>query len=132
MSEVAVTSRTPRVRSASDTVVRRLLLIPEERRSRRRKDVHGAFSVSMVLSGLRCLLSYVVFPIVTPLFGAAATVGPAIGIPIGALALTFDVLAVRRFFAADHRWRWAMAAIYFAVMALVLTLVIQDIVHLTH
>ena len=131
MSEVAVTRRPPAVRSASDVAVRRLLLIPEQRRTRRSKDVHGPFSISMVLSGLRCLLSYVVFPIVTPLFGAAATVGPAIGIPIGVLALTFDVLAVRRFFAADHRWRWAMGAIYLAVMGLVLTLVVQDIIHLT-
>ena len=56
--------------------------------------VLGIFNVSMGLSALRCLLSYVVFPIVTPLVGAATSVGPAIGIPIaaGVLYPTFGIL----------------------------------------
>ena len=45
------------------------------------------FNVSMALSGLRCLLSYVVFPILDP-FGFAAGVAPAVGIPIALLALS--------------------------------------------
>jgi hypothetical protein len=89
------------------------------------------FSVSMLISAARCLLSYVVFPIVTPALGLATGVGPAIGIPIAVLALVFDVIGIRRFWIADHQWRWLMTGIYVAVMTLVSVLLVLDIVHLT-
>jgi hypothetical protein len=46
------------------------------------------------------------------------------------LALVFDVIGIRRFWINDHRWRWAMTVIYAAVMVLVSTLLVGDIVHL--
>lgn len=92
--------------------------------------VQRVFNVSILLSATRCLLGYVVFPIVTPLLGAARDVGPAVGIPIAVLALTFDVLGIRRFWLARHRWRWAMTGVYAAVMGLVTVLLVHDVVHL--
>ena len=58
--------------------------------------------------------------------------GPAIGIPIGILALTFDYLGIRRFWLADHHQRWAFTAIYAAVGSMVLALVVIDIVNVLH
>ena len=128
MSEVVVARRNPE-RSMPDVAARRLLHIPDVQQPRSR-DVHGPFSTSMVLSGLRCLLSYVVLPVLSPVLGVATTIGPIVGIPIGLLALVFDVRAIRRFWLANHRWRWAMTWLYLAVMALVVSLVVEDIVHL--
>ncbi len=91
------------------------------------QEVHNIFSASMALSGTRCLLSYIILPLLTPWLGALPFVGPAIGIPVGVLALVFDVRAMRRFFQTDHRWRWVAAAVYLAVMAMVATLVFRDI-----
>jgi hypothetical protein len=91
------------------------------------QEVHNIFSASMALSGTRCLLSYIVLPLLTPWLGALPFIGPAIGIPVGALALVFDVRAMRRFFQADHRWRWVAAVVYLAVMAMVAILVFRDI-----
>jgi hypothetical protein len=88
------------------------------------------FSFSIVLSALRCLLSYVVFPIATPALGLATGVGPVIGIPIAVLALFFDVVGIRRFWVNNHRWRWGMTVLYAAVMVLVSALLVGDIVHL--
>jgi hypothetical protein len=125
--------------SRAEPVVRRLLLVPPcpdakgvASRNRRSQDAaaHRLFNFSIALSGLRCLLGYVVVPIVTPLVGAAAKVAPMVGIPIAVVALTFDVMAVRRFWAADHRWRWGITAVYVVVMSLVLALLVGDIVHL--
>ena len=87
------------------------------------------FSVSILLSALRCLLTYIVLPIITPLIGAATSVGPALGIPLSIVALAFDVMAIRRFWLARHRWRWAMTVIYLAVMGLVTALLVGDIAH---
>jgi hypothetical protein len=91
------------------------------------QEVHNIFSASMALSGTRCLLSYIVLPLLTPWLGALPFIGPAIGIPVGVLALVFDVRAMRRFFQTDHRWRWVAAAVYLAVMVMVATLVFRDV-----
>jgi hypothetical protein len=65
------------------------------------------------------------------MLGAAAGAGPAVGLPIGIIALVFDVRGIRRFWLANHRWRWPITALYSVVIVLVMTLVISDIVHLT-
>jgi hypothetical protein len=126
-------SPAPTRRQRAEPVVRRLLVVPDPApRSTRRAQTsaHRLFNLSMALSGLRCLLGYVVLPIVTPALGAAARVGPIVGVPIAVVALVFDVMAVRRFWAADHPWRWQVSAIYAVVMVLVLALLIGDLVHL--
>lgn len=111
-------------------LVRRVLCIPAGPSSVSEGAAHRMFSTSIGLSASRCLLSYVVLPIIAPLLGATARVGPALGIPIGAVALVFDVKGIRRFWLADHRWRWAITAIYLAVMTMIAGLVIIDVVHL--
>jgi hypothetical protein len=111
--------------------MRRLLRVPEGPPSADEASAHRIFSVSILISGLRCLLGYVVLPILSPMLGAAAGAGPAIGLPIGIVALVFDVRGIRRFWLANHRWRWPITALYSVVIVLVMTLVISDIVHLT-
>lgn len=119
----------PATRSRADLAVCRLLLIRTGPPTVGADSAHRIFSTSMVLSGLRCLLSYVVLPILTPVLGVAAGVGPIIGIPIGAVALVFDVIGIRRFWMADHRWRWPITLVYLAVMGLVASLLAGDIGH---
>ena len=131
MSQITVTNDGPVVlRSRADLAMRRLLFVPPGPSTVDDDAVHRMFSFSIVLSGLRCLLSYVVFPIATPALGLATGVGPAIGIPIAVLALVFDVIGIRRFWVNDHQWRWIMTAIYAAVMILVSVLLAGDIAHL--
>ncbi|MGH9030426.1 MAG: hypothetical protein ACRDV4_12530 [Acidimicrobiales bacterium] len=132
---IAVAERQRRL-SRAEPVVRRLLLVPPPGPAHKHAGATEAsaqrlFNVSMVLSGLRCLLSYVVLPVITPAIGAAARVGPVIGIPIAVVALVFDVMAVRRFWLADHRWRWGISAIYVVVICMVLGLLVADIVHVS-
>jgi hypothetical protein len=110
--------------------MRRLLFVPGGQSGVGDEAAHRMFSVSILVSALRCLLSYVVFPIITPVLGAATGVGPAVGLPIAVVALVFDVIGIRRFWLADHRYRWGMTLIYVAVMGLVSALLIGDIVDL--
>jgi len=128
VAAIADTSR--RSRSRADLVMRRLLFVPAGPAAVGDEAVHRMFSVSILVSAGRCLLSYVVFPILTPVLGVATGVGPAVGLPIAVLALVFDVIGIRRFWVADHQWRWAMTLIYAAVMALVTALLVGDIVDL--
>jgi hypothetical protein len=116
-------------RSRADEAMRRLLRIPEQQAPIDESETHRIFSASILLSALRCLLSYIVLPIVLPAIGLARGVGPVISIPIGLLALTFDYLGIRRFWLADHHQRWAFSALYAVVGGMVLALLIVDIVH---
>ncbi|MHB1510209.1 MAG: hypothetical protein ACYCST_12050 [Acidimicrobiales bacterium] len=118
-------------RSAADVVMRRLLRVPDVRPTRHADEAaHRLFSTSILISATRCLLGYVVFPILGPALGAAAGFTPIIGIPIGLLALVFDVKGMRRFFVADHKWRWQISALYLAIMVLVVVLLVGDFARL--
>jgi len=126
----APTTRADKERSRADLFMRRLLRVPEERAPVPESDTHRIFGVSIVLSATRCLLSYIVLPILLPLFGVARGVGPWLGIPIGVLALYFDFLGIRRFWLADHHQRWLFTAVYAVVGAMVCTLLVVDLVDL--
>lgn len=117
-------------RSTADRFMRSLLRIPENRRTRRQRAVHGVFSVSIVISALRCLVAYVLLPLIAPLVGGATGAAPAIGVPISIVALGFDVFGIRRFWLADHARRWTMTWIYAAVMVMVAVFLVVDLVHL--
>ncbi|HTT85720.1 MAG TPA: hypothetical protein VMF60_00005, partial [Acidimicrobiales bacterium] len=92
MGPVAVRPDTPLApRSRADLAMRRILCVPAQPAPVDDDAVHRMFSLSITVSALRCLLSYVVFPVLSPALGFAAGVGPAVGIPIAVLALVFDV-----------------------------------------
>jgi hypothetical protein len=116
-------------RPAADVAVRRLLRIPDGPPAAE-GAAQRAFSTSILVSATRCLLTYIVLPFVAPALGLAAGVGPAIGIPIGVVAIGCNILTIRRFWAADHRWRWAYTAIALTVIALLLVLMVEDILDL--
>lgn len=118
-------------RSTPDRLARRAFRIPETTQPAGEKHAYRLFNVSIFLSALRCLLTYIVLPVVSPLLGAATNVGVTVGIPLAVVALVFDVRAIRSFFLADHRWRWPMAGLYVIVMALVAALLIGDIVKIS-
>lgn len=117
------------MRSRADERMRRLLRIREQPGATS-AQAYSAFRRSMFISATRCLLTYVVFPFVLPAVGFATGVGPVVGLVIGTVAIVCDVFAVRRFFAVDHRWRWHFAAVAGGVIALLATLLVQDVVHL--
>lgn len=119
--------------SSAETTIRKLLMIPEVKGTvPEERGAEKLFSLAMLISAFRCTLSYVILPFVLPALGlgAAVGVGPAIGIPIGVVALFFDVKGIRRFWIAGHRWRWQMSLIYLLVIGLVSVLVIRDVIQL--
>lgn len=111
-------------------MMRRLLHVPTGPPKVSEDSAHRLFSASILLSAFRCLLGYVFLPIVTPILGATAGVGPVLGIPIAVVALIFDVRGIRRFWLVDHRHRWGITWLYVAVMCMVTFLLVRDILHL--
>ena len=109
------------VRAVTDTTIEPFACeVPDTRTTER------AFGWSMVVSGIRCTLTYVVLPFVAPLIGLAPGVGPALGLVIGAIALVANVVSFRRFQRSSHRWRVPAMVIHVGVMGLRAVLMVLD------
>lgn len=88
------------------------------------------FSTSVLVSAIRCTLAYVVFPWLLPAFGLAGGVGPGIGLAVGAVAIGFNIVSIRRFHRADHHWKWPITALNCTVIAMLSVLAVIDIADL--
>lgn len=84
------------------------------------------FGWSMVVSGVRCTLTYVILPFVAPLIGLAPGVGPTVGLAVGAIALVANVVSFRRFQRSSHRWRMPAMTIHVGVIGLLVALMVTD------
>ncbi len=117
-------------RTKADLIARRVLRISDAPAVGSTKAAYGAFQRSMLISALRCTLTYVVFPLVLPALNFAHGFGPALGLVIGVVAIVCDVFAVRRFFVLDHSWRWRFAIVAGGVVSLLAFLLVRDIAQL--
>lgn len=89
-----------------------------------------AFSLSVAASAIRCTLTYIVFPWLLPAVGVASGTGPVIGIPVALVAVGFNLASIRRFWRADHRWKWPISTLNVAVITLLVVLIGTDITSL--
>lgn len=85
------------------------------------------FTASMVVSGIRCVLAYVILPFATPFLGLAPGVGPILGIVIGGIAIAANVYSLRRFWVLNHRWRKPITVLHVGVIAFLLVLIAIDV-----
>ena len=84
----------------------------------------------MIVSGTRCLLTYIVFPYLIPVLGLADLVGPAVGLTIGAVAIVFNGLSIRRFWRGNHRLKWMLSGVNVAVIVLMCYMAAGDVAEL--
>lgn len=88
------------------------------------------FSKSIVVSGIRCVLAYLILPFATPFIGLAPGVGAGFGLIIGVVAVVANLFSIRRFWRADHRWKVPVTVLHVCVIALLLFLAVRDIAEL--
>lgn len=86
-----------------------------------------AFSVSVMISAVRCLLTYIVFPWVLPLLGVAKGVGPVVGLTVGVVAIGFNVASIRRFMRSGHKYRYWISALNVIVIGMLVVLIVRDL-----
>ncbi len=117
-------------RSEADRRIRRLLRLPVDGPSTSIAGAHDAFSKSIAISAVRCLITYVALPLLAPLVDLTGAAGPILGLVLSAVSVTAIVFSTRRFFAADHRSRWAYLAFGSSIILLLLVGAIVDVVSL--
>jgi len=84
------------------------------------------FSQSILISAVRCLLTYILFPFVFPIIGITSGIGSGIGLVIGTIAIVANVFSIRRFHKADHRYKWPVSALNASIIVLLVILVALD------
>ncbi|HJS71902.1 MAG TPA: hypothetical protein VJ858_04165 [Acidimicrobiia bacterium] len=86
-----------------------------------------AFSMAIVISGIRCVIAYILLPFVAPLLGLAPGVGPWLGIAISVVAIVANVFSIRRFARSRHRLRRLVIGINVTVIAFMVVLIGMDL-----
>ena len=117
-------------RSPADAWMCRLLCLDSSTPKATEASARSVLERSLLISMARCLLTYVFLPFIAPVLGVAGDVGPAVGLPIGLVAIGFNIASIRRFWRADHKYRWHYTALSSVVIVLLLWLVVGDAVSL--
>jgi hypothetical protein len=110
--------------------MRRLLLLPLDAPKATEASARQLVERSLGISMARCLLTYIVLPFAAPILGLATGVAPAIGIAVGVVAIVANVASVRRFWRAEHRYRWHYTALAAVIVAALVWLIVVDVVEL--
>ncbi len=110
------------VRSWPDRIVGRLLFVdispPADVKPASAGRAERAFGFSLLVSGIRCILQYVVLPFILPLIGVAAEVAVPLTLAINVVAVVLILFSLRRFWQINYRHKWQY--LYVAVTAWVL------------
>jgi hypothetical protein len=125
-ASLSTTSAAP-TRSAADRRVRRLLRLPEDAPRVSIFAAQSAFGRSIAISATRCLLTYVALPLLGPVVDLSGGVGPILGLLLGFVSMVAIVVAARRFFAADHKWRWGYLWIGSGIFVLLIVQTVVDV-----
>ena len=129
VTAVDVAARSPH-RSATDLRMRRLLALPTDAPVATEASAVQLVERSLVISAVRCLLTYIVLPFLAPILGFATGVAPVVGISVGLVAIAANVASVRRFWRADHRYRWHYTVLAAAIVVALVWLIVADVLDL--
>lgn len=120
-----VTTQDTGAPGGAEAVVRRILRVPVTGDPGR--NAEKVFGRSIVLSSVRCLLTYVVLPLLKPAVDLSGGVGPVLGLLIGTVSAVAIVASMRRFWRAGHRFRWHYTVLGGAILVLLLVSAVRDV-----
>ena len=90
----------------------------------------NTFSTAMIISGIRCAFTYVIFPVLAPILGVASGVGSGIGLVASIIGIAANLYSIKRFHSSDHKYKWHMTALNVSVIGLLTGLMVMDLTSL--
>lgn len=93
-------------------------------------DAQNKLRSSIIISGIRCIITYLLVPIVTPIVGFMGVLAAPVSIVLSVLAIVLGYNSMRRFWLADHRLRWRYTAFIAVVWMLLLVGIGMDVANL--
>ena len=94
------------------------------------EKAQNTFSTAMVISGIRCAFTYVIFPVFAPILGVASGVGSGIGLVASIVGIAANIYSIKRFHSSNHKYKWHMTALNVSVIGLLAGLMVMDLTSL--
>jgi len=116
--------------SPGDLRMRRLLRLPVDAPLASEASARQLVEKSLLISMARCLLTYIVLPFLIPIMGIAAGVTPFVGVVLGTVAIVANVASVRRFWRAEHRYRWYYLGLASVIVSALVWLIVVDLLEI--
>lgn len=112
--------------AAADRGMRRALGVTEVD-LRSGAGAHRTFRISVVISALRCIITYVAVPVVLPLLSLSGWVAAPVGLLLCLVAAVNGVVSLRRFWRADHPQRWTYTVFISIVFAILTVATVTEL-----
>jgi hypothetical protein len=109
-------------RSVLDRIVRQALLI-EDASPRAMFELKG----SLVLSAIRCVITYALVPLLVPLIGWAGVLATPLSLVLSLAAIVLAITSLRRVWMADYRYRWPYTGFILVAVSLLVMVVVLDV-----
>lgn len=109
-------------RSVADRIARQVLVIEGE-------DPKAVFELkgSLLISAVRCVLTYALIPLLAPVISWAGVVATPIALVLSVLAVLLAINSLRRVWLADYRYRWPYTAFILIVLGLLAFVIVLDV-----
>ena len=114
-------------RPSGDRFVRRLLRIGDAVDKTAIFGARRSTTTAIVVSGVRCTITYLLIPILAPFFGLLETLDAPVSIVLSSFAIVMGIGGVRRFWIADHRARWSYTIFIAVIVAMLAVAIIIDV-----
>ena len=113
-------------RPAADRFMRRLLRVEGDPEPGAIFGAQKAMTNSIMVSAIRCTITYLVIPILTPILGVLDVLSVPVSIVLCTLALVMSTRSLRRFWKADHSKRWHYTALVVVVWTFLAFALVKD------
>jgi hypothetical protein len=86
-----------------------------------------AMTNSILVSAIRCTITYLLVPVLTPIVGVLDLVDAPLSLVLCGLAFFMSSRSLRRFWRADHAKRWHYTALIVLVWTFLAVAVVRDV-----
>ncbi|MFT4219641.1 MAG: hypothetical protein QM611_03885 [Microbacterium sp.] len=121
-----VVTRAARPVPPADRFMRRLLRVSSTDTGKV-AGAHRAFRTAIIVSGVRCLISYLLVPILIPITAVAGFVAAPLSLALCLFAIVNGVISVRRFWVSNHRSRWMYTWFMAVVFVVLIVAIVLDV-----
>lgn len=86
-----------------------------------------AFNLSLAISGVRCIIQYMILPFVLPVIGVAASWAVPISLTINLMAVAAIFFSLRRFWQTNYKGKWQYLIIALIALIFIAVFIYTDL-----
>lgn len=108
-----------------------MIEIQHEQKTRK---AERAFTFSLIVSGIRCTLMYIILPFILPAIGITGAFASQVDIIINLVAMGALIYSVRRFWQINYEWKLLytlVAVVAFVILTAFIALDLRELGFLT-